>query len=354
MTLLPDGRPDVLDHELSRRLPSLARQAVLSGDGAVGSSKQLEDDPWVSSVFSLPRAARVLPRLAKTEESLWQDQLNAEFDKERSLLFAKISSIAYCADVPVMATWNCTRCNEVKDFTPHTVVYDLKWDVLGYSGYHKQMNAIVVSFRGTDSTNWGNWVENLRSYRMNKLYPVPGFPRAMVHVGFHMLWTQSDLQANITASVEALLKAHPGARLYVTGHSMGGALANLAALDLKFKYNFTYVGVWTYGAPRVGNFDYYSLFETVVDESWRFTHNRDVVPSLPPQLMGFHHTAREVWLVDATGPGGTEIDQKVLMCDDSGEDPSCHDSACMMGLCTSVADHLDYLGIHMYRDDTEC
>jgi hypothetical protein len=35
-------------------------------------------------------------------------------------------------------------------------------------------------------------------------------------------------------------------------------------------------------------------------ESWRFTHNRDVVPSLPPSLIGFHHVAREVWQVGTT------------------------------------------------------
>ena len=57
-----------------------------------------------------------------------------------------------------------------------------------------------------------------------------------------------------------------------------------------------------------------------VSESFRFTHNCDVVPSLPPQLIGFHHVAREVWLVDVT-EYGDELDEKILMCDDSGEDP---------------------------------
>jgi hypothetical protein len=37
------------------------------------------------------------------------------------------------------------------------------------------------------------------------------------------------------------------------------------------------------------------------------------------------------------------------VCDDSGEDPTCHNSACRLGLCTSVADHLAYMGGHMYR-----
>ena len=37
--------------------------------------------------------------------------------------------------------------------------------------------------------------------------------------------------------------------------------------------------------------------------SWRFTHNRDIVPSWPPTWVGFHHVAREVWQVDFDGAG---------------------------------------------------
>jgi len=51
---------------------------------------------------------------------------------------------------------------------------------------------------------------------------------------------------------------------------------------------------WTFGSPRVGNLAWQKTFNSVVKESWRFTHNRDIVPSLPPELMGFRHLAREV------------------------------------------------------------
>jgi hypothetical protein len=40
-----------------------------------------------------------------------------------------------------------------------------------------------------------------------------------------------------------------------------------------------------------------------VQESWRFTHNRDLVPVWPPQWVGFHHLPREVWQVDVDGAG---------------------------------------------------
>lgn len=78
-------------------------------------------------------------------------------------------------------------------------------------------------------------------------------------------------------------------------------------------------------------------------ESFRITHNRDIVPSVPLQIMGFRHVPREVWQVDFAGH------EALTICADNGEDPTCHDSMCYLGLCTSIADHLVYLGAHMYR-----
>jgi hypothetical protein len=43
-----------------------------------------------------------------------------------------------------------------------------------------------------------------------------------------------------------------------------------------------------------------------------------------------------------------------VLCDPSGEDPTCHDSVCYLGLCTSVSDHLLYLGRRFYHTDREC
>lgn len=61
-----------------------------------------------------------------------------------------------------------------------------------------------------------------------------------------------------------------------------------------------------------------------------------------------------VWLVDvAPAAGGAEPEQRVIVCDESGEDPSCHNSVCHLGMCTSVADHLTYMGAHMWAGD-EC
>lgn len=46
--------------------------------------------------------------------------------------------------------------------------------------------------------------------------------------------------------------------------------------------------------------------------------------------------------------------QVLGVCDDTGEDPRCHNSVCYLGLCTSVSDHLIYLGSHMYNGIPAC
>lgn len=63
------------------------------------------------------------------------------------------------------------------------VVFDTAWDVLAYVGYDPTADAAVVVFRGTDSANWGNWINNLKTWRQNQMYPIPGSPRALVHAG---------------------------------------------------------------------------------------------------------------------------------------------------------------------------
>jgi hypothetical protein len=64
------------------------------------------------------------------------------------------------------------------------VTFDRQWDLLGFTGYDSEAGAVVVAFRGTDSHSWGNWVNNLKTWRLNTLYPVPGAPPGvMVHAG---------------------------------------------------------------------------------------------------------------------------------------------------------------------------
>jgi predicted lipase len=53
------------------------------------------------------------------------------------------------------------------------------------------------------------------------------------------------------------------------------------------------VTFYTYGQPRVGNAAYASTFAGLVSE-YRVVHYADIVPHLPPEVLGFHHVPTEV------------------------------------------------------------
>lgn len=326
----------------------------------------------------------------------------APLDPDRARLFAELQSIAYCGDADAVRTWTCKRCRSIPGgFVTEVAHFDAAWDLSGYAGYLPALDAKVLVFRGTDSGSWANWVENMRAYRVDATYPLPGAPSGLrLHSGFWVMWNGSSMAPTFTEAYRRLAAAHPRGPTYVVGHSMGGALAHLCALDLRVVADPDDLRVVTFGAPRVGNAPFAEFFAAHVAEAWRFTHGRDIVPSLPPTLMGFHHASREVWLVDVdsrgrrrqqrglaagagagaddgsdgrleaetgivtvdaavdvdvadAGGGAADPDERMVVCDDSGEDPTCHNAACRLGLCTSVADHLVYLGAHMWAGD-EC
>ena len=52
---------------------------------------------------------------------------------------------------------------------------------------------------------------------------------------------------------------------------------------------------YTFGQPRVGNEAFANVFKTLVSE-YRVVHYADIVPHLPPEVLGFHHVATEVSL----------------------------------------------------------
>ncbi|KAG2423394.1 hypothetical protein HXX76_015359 [Chlamydomonas incerta] len=357
----------VFSADAAQRLPRLASGPSLPlapwagrpRDGGATDADAGEEDHAAAAAAALLKPGSATDSASTTTSTTTTlgaaDPPPPELDPAEALLAGRLASIAYCSHTDLLEAWNCSRCADVPGFTPHRVVHDAVWDLVAYAGYYAPWRAIVLVFRGTDSSNWGQWAENMRAWRTDHSYPEPGFPHAMIHAGFYTLWTGSSLQTTFAAAVAELVAAHPGSRLVGIGHSMGGALAQLAAIEFKLAYNGTHATVYTFGAPRVGNLAYQQLFNSFIDVSWRFTHNRDVVPSVPLQLMGFQHVAREVWEVDVDDPGAAGgVERKLLICDGSGEDPSCHNSACYLGLCTSVADHLVYLGVHMYQDSEEC
>ena len=143
----------------------------------------------------------------------------------------------------------------------------------------------VLVFRGTSDLR--DWLTNLR------VAPVPWSRGGRVHEGF-----ARGLQ-HVFDEVEAELT---GLSLptFVTGHSLGGALATLAASRHAF------AAAYTFGAPRVGDGDFWSTLRCPLH---RVVNGRDLVPTLPPRRLGYVHGGSLQHIgVDGDGEDGVDED----------------------------------------------
>jgi triacylglycerol lipase len=98
----------------------------------------------------------------------------------------------------------------------------------------------IVAFRGTADLR--NWLTDL-DCEMTPLCWASG----KVHRGF------AAALESIAAPLDAALDPADPRRIWITGHSLGGALAMLFALRLKLRRGVDAAGVYTFGQPRVGN-----------------------------------------------------------------------------------------------------
>ena len=78
--------------------------------------------------------------------------------------------------------------------------------------------------------------------------------------------------------------------IWITGHSLGGALAELCAAQALFVSKIPVQGVYTFGQPRVGSNDFAAAVNAKLGSGiFRFVNDRDIVARVPLFTMGFCH-----------------------------------------------------------------
>ena len=79
-----------------------------------------------------------------------------------------------------------------------------------------------------------------------------------------------------------------GRKLWVTGHSLGGAIATITAFRMEHDDGIDVQGVHDYGAPPVGNGVWQIVYEDQGIPTWRWNVEQDPVPVLYPEPALFH------------------------------------------------------------------
>ncbi|XP_063933705.1 uncharacterized protein LOC135145513 [Zophobas morio] len=133
---------------------------------------------------------------------------------------------------------------------------------------------------------------------------------------------------------------YPHFKLFITGHSLGGALATICAADLFLNHSITFDHFITFGQPRVGNSNFAAWWEEIFRDKdvLRVTHAKDLVPHLPYALFKYQHFGPELWQRN-------ESLDSLLECS-SGEDKNCSEQE-HPTLREGIVDHLNYFGMDL-------
>jgi hypothetical protein len=157
-----------------------------------------------------------------------------------------------------------------------------------------QQGDYLVALRGTmDDREWEN--DALAIMKM----PSP-HGTGQVGEGFWKVYASMTLNgldgsapvANPAQAIAAFVHATPG-RVFVTGHSLGAALATYLAADLQQALATAGVDVtddfspYFFASPMTGTQDYVDYYQTTVINYTLVNYAIDIVPAVPPALLGF-------------------------------------------------------------------
>lgn len=176
-------------------------------------------------------------------------------------------------------------------------------------------NLVILCFRGTEVHKLSDIITDMRAWQVE----IPEKKRKAIADDAKALSSQSASPKTKTKSVAP--KFHEGfwsalngvweqiaqnpvwkvskKQVWITGHSLGGALATLAAYRLVRDEVISadqINGVFTFGQPRVGDVQFAGGYSGTRDRHYRFVHNCDIVTMIPPKSIRWLFRAGSIFL----------------------------------------------------------
>lgn len=241
-----DKYPEGFDPFMARKLAKLTQQAYKQFDVFEVNQQSKKDQPHLPLTFQL-------------EETY---QLDTEF-AEKDIPFGFVASEAGSGNVYVIFRGTKRFVEWFKDANVQLVSYTDSRD----------KNADKVEI---DDEIVKNVVQKNQS---SLLIPNIDDDFGFVTAGFRGIYV--SLREKL---IEALNQKPQGSKIFVTGHSLGGALATLAIPDILKNTKFTNpndVVLYTFASPRSGDRQFVSNFQNLRVQHWRIANTEDVVTTLP-------------------------------------------------------------------------
>ena len=150
---------------------------------------------------------------------------------------------------------------------------------------------IVTVFRGSESKS--DWWYDFMIYK-SRLY-TEEHDDCCVHTGFLKQLHTNDVYLKILKTVTEQLQEHPDYEVYVTGHSLGAALATLCGFEFAHNLGDSKITVVSFASPRVGNQKFKEVFDAKENlVHYRVTNNRDIITAAP--MIFYKHVGTNIAL----------------------------------------------------------
>lgn len=228
------------------------------------------------------------------------------------------------------------RCSSVCEDAPTSLFVECHATDTQVSLFRDDENrALVIAFRGTDQMNWRDMFTDAQLFlqlwtpgedisleiNLDRTVGLPSFlpeplrgkatspiaaDASAVHYGFLQAYLSVREALRHAVSVLTHGDLH-NYMLHFTGHSLGGALATIAAADFQAVYQHEDLQIccMTYGAPKVGNANFAHIFNKLVPNAFRIVNDTDIIARMPQSvsaeqlLSKYRHAGRTVLMNDA-------------------------------------------------------
>ena len=221
------------------------------------------------------------------------DAGTVNYSSKNALACGKLSWLAYSSKDEireVLKSWNFTKFRFFDlGITQAFIVADAE--------------KIILTFRGTDSMK--DWMGNF------DIDLVGGPFGGKVHEGFSrslsLIWKDIQMTFDLlqpshvatkTEMIQGDLKESKAPSLWVTGHSLGAALATLSVARLREKDQMVH-GLYTFGSPRVGSRKFQEEFNNDFrSKTFRFVNKNDAVTRVPMRTLFYSHVGQLFYIDD--------------------------------------------------------
>ncbi|MBD1869201.1 lipase family protein [Leptolyngbya sp. FACHB-541] len=215
-----------------------------------------------------------------------------EFDLQTALSLAKAANLVY-SDLSYIKEI-CVRRWGIQDLENFKYLNNRERDTQAFM--FKTKDYVIIAFRGSQEIQ--DWRTNART-RFEKFAIATSMepldedttpPIGQVHRGFQAAWR------SVEEGVLKQLEIWGAGRksnfpIFITGHSLGGALATVAASSLVKRGRKNIQGVYTFGQPRVGDLVFVNeIGRALKGKVFRFVNNNDIVPRVPPPYLPWNPT----------------------------------------------------------------